>query len=502
MPLNRYLLFYMINSDFVKCLRVFTKAEQAAFELFLQSPYFTERKDVSRELLLTGYIFQVFNTQSAEADRLLTREQVYAMLYPTRTFNLQTLKNVTTSALNFAERFIEFERLKSSIRPTSTLTRLVYYFSEKFETEVAASYLKRLERARSERNSSEMLDFYQDWEAEHAKSGLMGLQTEIRDDMNNLQALKSLEVYYWVRRLDLMLSLFNQNNWVPIFDDAQVQAILRETEEALQKPWLAIPLLQIHLSAMQLLSSWDKVSDDLFDAYLHTLTEQENTLSSHHLERLEMIASNFCALNFKIPKYQDTLLELFRRKLSPERMKKHEFIPLSLFIFTIKAGTLFKQFDFVQEYIEVNRHRIIGPQASESYCQLAMAHFHFTQNEIPKARLLVLDLPNFSDNICKYFSKLLEVKIFYEGEPEDQTLFSTKLNNLRMAVVRENNMSDGRKAGYDNFVRFLTRLDRLRQKDRPSKVRLQELLAEIEQEKDLNERFWLNEKINELLQKA
>ena len=114
MPLNRYLFFYMINSDLVKCLRVFSKAEQTAFELFLQSPYFTERKDVSRELLLTGYIFQVFNTQAAESDRLLTREQVYAVLYPTRTFNLQTLKNVTTSALNFAERFIEFERLKSS----------------------------------------------------------------------------------------------------------------------------------------------------------------------------------------------------------------------------------------------------------------------------------------------------------------------------------------------------------------------------------------------------
>jgi len=493
----------MVNSDLIKCLRVFSKAEQAAFELFLQSPYFTEHKDVSRELTLVRHVFGVFNTQSeAGIDKFLGREQVYAVLYPTRQFNHQTLKNVTSSTLNFAERFIDYESLKSTIRPVGTHARLVYYFSNKVEIDVAESYLRPIERIRAGRNSSDLLDFFQDWEAEHAKSGLMGLRTDIRDDMNNIQALKSLEVYYWVRRLDLMLSVFNQMNWVSILNETEVNTILRETEEALQKPWLSIPLLQIHLSAMQLLRSWDKVPDGLFDAYLQTLTEQESTLSSYHLERLETIAINFCILNFKIPKYRETLLELFRRRLLPERLKMQEFVSSSSFMSTMKIGILAEQYAFVLEYIEVNRRRIIGPQASESYYQLALAHFHFTQNEIPKARHLVLDLPNFADNICKYFSKLLEVKIFYEGGIEDQSLFSSRLNNLRMAMVRENSMSDERKAGYDNFVKFMSRLDRLRQKDHPNKNRLQELLAEIEQEPDLNERLWINKKINELLDKA
>ena len=492
----------MINSDLVKCLRVFTKAEQDSFVLFLQSPYFTKPKDVSKELALAMYIFEIFNEQAEDADKLLAREQVYAVLYPDRPFNLQTLKNVTTLALNFAERFIEFEALKNTVRPVSNLTRQVYFFSEKFEPEIAASYLKRLERLRSERNSSEMLDFFQDWEAEHAKCGLAGLQTEIKDDMNILQALKSLEVYYWVRRLDLMLSVFNQLAWAPILDESQVKAILQETEEALKKTWLSIPLLQIHFAALQLLSSWDIVSDDLFDKYLQALKEQENTLSSYHLERLEGIAYNCCARNFKIPKYRDILLELFKRRLLPERLKKQEFVSSSWFIGMVKTGIVAKQYAFALEYIEVNRHHIIGPQASESYYQLALAYFHFSQNENSKARQLVLDLPNFSDHLCKYFSKMLEVKIFYEGGSVDQTLFDSRLNNLRMTVVRENNMSVVRKAGHNNFVRFLLRLDRLRQKPRPSKVRLQELLLDIEQEKDVNERFWLNQKINELLQKA
>ena len=156
----------------------------------------------------------------------------------------------------------------------------------------------------------------------------------------------------------------------------------------------------------------------------------------------------------------------------------------------------------VLNFIEAYRHRIIGPQKSEYYYQLGLAYFHFMQNDIPTARRLVLDLPNFLDNTCKYISKMLEVKIYYEDPPGEKTLFTARLNNLRMAVVRETNMVAKRKVGYDNFVRFLTRLDRLRQKANPNKVRLQELLLDIEQENHVNERIWLNQKINELLQKA
>jgi len=493
----------MINSDLVKCLRVFSKAEQAAFEFFLQSPYFTAEKDVSKELTLVMYIFEVFDEQEKEATKLLAREHVYAVLYPSRSFNLQTLKNVTSSALNFVERFIEYENLKNIIRPVGTHARLVHFFSDKAAIDVAESYLKRLERLRANRNSSDLIDFLQDWEAEYAKSHLMGLQTDVRDDMNNIQALKALDTFYWAWRLDLLLSVFSLMGWVPILEPEQVKAILQEAEEALQqKPWLATPLFRLHLSALHLLSSWNNPAEIVFDTFLKDLTEHETTLSAYHLGQLEEIAYNFCAHNYNIPKYREILFDLVQRRLSPARLRNERPVFSNMFISSVKTGVLAELYDSVLQFIEVNRHRIIGPQESEHYYKLALAYLHFTQNNISEARKLVLNLPNFLDNTCKYFSKMLEVKIFYEDDPSDQTLFATRLNNLRMTVVRENSMTVERRAGYDNFVKFLTRLDRLRQKPRPSKTRLLELLTDIEQDKNVNERIWLNKKINELLKKA
>lgn len=494
----------MIHSDLVKCLRVFSKAEQASFVLFLQSPYFTEPKDVSKELALARYTFEVFNEQAEEAEKLLAREQVYAMLYPARTFNLQTLKNVTTSTLNFAERFIDYENLKSNIRPVGTHARLVRYFTNKAEIEVAESYLKRLERARANRNSSDLLDFFQDWEAEYAKSVVMGLQTDVRDDMNNIQTLKALDSFYWVRRLDLLLSVFSLNGWAPILETEQVDAILKETDEAMrQKPWLASPLFRLHLSAMRLLIySGSSLDEEVFDAFLEDLSAHRDALCEHHLDRLENIAYNLCARKYSNPKYRVILFDLFQRRMTPARLQFAGPQMSNSFISLVKTGILGGYYALVLNFIEAYRHRIIGPQKSEYYYQLGLAYFHFMQNDIPTARRLVLDLPNFLDNTCKYISKMLEVKIYYEDPPGEKTLFTARLNNLRMAVVRETNMVAERKVGYDNFVRFLTRLDRLRQKANPNKVRLQELLLDIEQENHVNERIWLNQKINELLQKA
>ncbi|MEQ1745480.1 MAG: hypothetical protein ABMA02_08645, partial [Saprospiraceae bacterium] len=457
----------------------------------------SDGRDISKESVLIGYVVDVLSDAKKKGEQnRLAKEVVHASLFAGRPFNLNTFRNLLVSSLALVHEYIHTERLRSGVRPVGTQISIVQFFTEKGEIELANKYLQRLERTRSAKNSKDLTDFFLDLETEDYKSNLMAAQTEFKSDLNLLESLNSLEIYFWARRLDLYLSLFNVMGSAPIKSAEEIKAIIESSESALKKPWLDIPLFRLHLLAMRMLQSPGKTAEKFFSQFMAMLNKHKESFSEYHLARLEKTAFNFCSKNFNTPKYRDILFELHKTQLIREGAE----VPVVAitFLSNFKLGILGGQADLVRSYIERNRHQILGPQDSEHYYQFALACYYFSVGEIGLSREIVVTLPNFHDNGYKYFSKLLEIKIFYEGGSADSKLFHARLHGLRMTLDREKALSQEKWNGYDNFVKYALKLDRLRLAENLSEARTTKLLEDVETETELNERFWLKAKILEL----
>ncbi|MFN0016387.1 MAG: hypothetical protein ACKVU2_17740 [Saprospiraceae bacterium] len=484
----------MLNSDLVGNLRTFTKAEKNNLVLFLQSPYCTNGEDISKESALIRHVIDVLSdAKNTGGNDRLKKEVVHTHLFGNRSFNPNTFRNLQVSSLALIHDFIHAERQKNSTRQVGIQISLVQFFTEKGEIELASKYLQRMERTRSAKNSKDLTDFFLDLEAEDTKSSFMSAHTEIKDDINLLDALKSLETYTWARRLDLYLTLFSVLRSASIKSKEEIKAIIETTEASLQQPHLDIPLFRLHLLAMQMLDETGKTSDKFFASFMVELRMYRDSLSEYHLFRLEQTAYNFCVKNFNTPEYRDILFELHKSRLNLEPADAHV---LALeFLSNVKTGILGGQTDLVRSYIEKNRSQILGPQDAEHYYQFALAFYYFSIGEIGQSRKIVASLPNFYDIGYKYFSKLLEIKIFYEGGAGDRDLFLTRLHNLRMTLDREKSLNQEKRDGYINFLKYVLKLERLRLAEKPGKARLSKLLEDVEAEINMNERFWLKAKI-------
>ncbi|MBS1492550.1 MAG: hypothetical protein JST55_03510 [Bacteroidetes bacterium] len=85
-----------------RILSTLSKEEFAEFDRFINSPFFNRSKDLTKLFYAVNKYYPIFESPK------LTNENIYKKLYPGKTFNEGTIRNLFTDLGNLAERFLGF----------------------------------------------------------------------------------------------------------------------------------------------------------------------------------------------------------------------------------------------------------------------------------------------------------------------------------------------------------------------------------------------------------
>lgn len=491
----------ILHSDLYADLQAFSDVDKQRFLLFLKSPYFIGRKNVAAETALIQYLFGAMTEPEEVREDLLDREKVYQLLFPGRVFRVREMTQVLSDAIDLARAFVEIEMLQRNTNTVGRYGRLVDFFTEKGAAPVAIRYSKRLKRAQERNHSTDVHDFWENWQAESAMTRFATMLSDFRGDLNLQNAVKALETHYWIQRLDFLMALFNLKNFNAVLTEEIIDQMVAGIEQAADRPWSGTPLGQLCLDAMRMLYRPAAEKDAAFLTFFDRFYHLKAQVSPYHVMRFEALLFNFCIQRFHENKYEGYLLRLYENRIKPQMEGDLSSILAMEFLGVVKLGLLRDKLDFVQKFVEMARYKIRGLQPSEHYYLFGKASCLFAERKYEEARAAISAL-EFQDNFYKFFSKILEIKILYEGGEQEASLLDAQLHAFRMLASRDSSLSKDKANGYKNFHRYMSRLVSFRYEPRQFVQRLQETRAELEAEEDIYEQRWLLAKIEEILTAA
>ncbi len=488
----------MLHNELLATLRLLTPEEKKKLKWFVQSPYFFQGKVPEKEGQLIDLILKALSKGDAAVERLMP-QAIHKQIFGSGAFVEQTVHNLGSSAMKVVRQFIIAEIGLRQEREIGNNTRLLRYFSEKGVPELAKKYFQKLEQLTPGKNSNDEWDYWHIKEAADAKQLYRVLQVELKGDVGFMESIQALDHFFLVKRLTLLLALFNLHSMTPILADGEEEAFLAEIDQWADKPFFQDPVVQLGRKALDLFYYKEEQAEQAFASFMDLFRKYEKSLSLFYLRYYESLAYNFCMKWMRLKPYRELAIELFHRRLLPERQKPDETITCVDFLSLLKMAVYNREYELAEQFLENYRNRITGRHPSEEYYQFGLAFYYYEIGKYDEARKIIVQSP-VTEAYYKYFGKALEIKIFYAYGLEEAERVEDLLNNLKVTVSREHYLGKVMIAQNRNLANFGLRLNRLRCEPKPDKEKLRQLLSDVENEVPMSERRWLLQQIRQLLE--
>lgn len=198
-----------------------------------------------------------------------------------------------------------------------------------------------------------------------------------------------------------------------------------------------------------------------YDRMLFYLDQSLDRLPHDHQKDLYGFSSNYCIGRIMSghADYRLKLFELYQRGLSTgiiydNKGEIDEFVYKNV----VTLGTSLKEYDWTERFMEDNREKLPGRERDNAYA-LNKAQYLYSRKRYDEASRLLFTVSD-SDVKVHLARVLLEVRIAYDQLDQESAL--NLLENLRLYVLRNRNVSTKDKKGYNNFIRFTKQLVNLK----------------------------------------
>lgn len=290
-------------------------------------------------------------------------------------------------------------------------------------------------------------------------------QAEVnRRDTKEMQSmLDHLDRYYMVEKLRhacrLTANMMVMNTH---FDLLFVEPILNYLRTATGSKLLneqVEPSIDCYYHILLSLKEPDDISH--YDRMLFYLDESLERLPHDHRNDLYGFASNYCIGRIMSghADYRLKLFELYQRGLATgiiydNKGEIDEFVYKNV----VTLGTSLQEYDWTECFMEDNRERLPARERDNAYA-LNKAQYFYARKRYDEASRLLFTVSD-SDVIVHLARVLLEVRIAYDQHDQESAL--NLLENLRLYVLRNRNVSTKDKKGYNSFIRFTRQLVNLK----------------------------------------
>lgn len=436
----------MEKSKVISLLKSLNDKEWSGLEDFLASPFYNK----NLELLSLLRILRTWLTKEGVAPG--SRVDLSKALWPKQAYDAKTLTYALSNLNKLATHFLSLQKITD--RPLALELVAMEVFSERnLEKHYAAA--KRSVSDQLTVPTGDSFDFFRN----RARFAEIRDQHYVRQknrvfDIAIQQAAHDLDIYYYLRRLNLACSMLDR------------QQILKSVYEInISEPWIIHlksstvgqePIIRLYLDIYQMLR--EESEEAHFAQLIDNLEIYTDRISHYDLTEIYQFAINYCARKIRKGRepYVEEALKLYLTGIESRFLIIDGQLSPWTYANVIKLYLRQKKYEAAQHFIEK-----FLPYLPEAFQQNAyhynLAELFYYTKEPGKAQSHLIKV---AYNDLNYYlgARVLLAKIYYETEEEDA--LSSLLAAFMMFLQRNKELSHDLKQTYLNFCKILARIIR------------------------------------------
>ncbi|MBK9526472.1 MAG: hypothetical protein IPO39_17550 [Bacteroidetes bacterium] len=447
---------------------------------YLNSPFFNEEHELIN-------LLELFD-KSWQQDRSFPTDKVgiYTALFPRKKFNDKHYRYLISGLTKHLENFVTQKRMQQDPR-SFVLEKQKALLQRKCgkSFQFVTSEIKQILKTGTQ-DSGVLLAMHDSALAElEFKSSLKTRKASFTFD----SIIDDLDRFYVARKLQLVSEQINAQN--VIAGNSKIR-MLEEVKSIAEDPELAtIPSIELyHTVFLTLTESGNEIH---FEKLKQFLVEKGELFSIKEQKEVVQYLKNFCIKQINLGKteFVEKLFEIYKLSLHNKKILRSEFMSPWEYKNIVTIGLRMKEYNWVKKFID-DYNRFLEPTQQKNALVYNLANWHFFRAEFSETLKLFQEV-EFTDLYYQLDVRAILLKAYYSLG--DEETFYYHASAFRSFLSRNGLVSEYQRKIYRNFVRYVVRLMR----DSGNAKKLNQLLEEVREVRQIADFRWLEEKVFEEL---
>lgn len=436
----------MNKSKLISALRVLEEKELRSLRLFVASPYFNQKEELSR---LLEYLLGLWPGFDAKG---LDKEQAFSAVFPGAPYDDKQFRYLASNLYKLVEQFWVAEQQQQETLRNETL--LMDCLSERQLVKGFRQSHRRMEQYIRQEKARNSQYFLQELQWAEARERHFERQRLRQYDASIQKAADMLDRYYYLRRLRFACGMLDRQTIIKGDYDLNISS--HWLAHLQHQQFFGEPLIELYFTIFQALLDEDERAH--FDRLEAMLARHSSSISSESLKDIYLFAINYCARKIRQgeEEYVGRALQLYLDGIESEILLDNSYLSPWAFTNVVKLALRLRRYHWIEHFIQ--RYARSLPEAFREnalHYNLAELYYYTRRFEEAQERL---NRVAFSDMNYYLGARVLLAKIYYEAG-EMEPLISL-LAAFTIFLKRNKQISSGLKQTYLNFCGLLFRIVR------------------------------------------
>lgn len=480
----------MYSNKLIKALEGLTRKEMTRFYELVKSPYFNKHEDV---IILVAYFNQLY---PRFLEKTCERNKLFKSIFPGRNHDQKHLALLFTYTWRLFNQFLIQEQFKSNKLQQNIflLQSLRKNNDYRFYERILIDVEKHLTKRKIQNSEFSFHQFLVKSEAERFHTQLEKHET----DWSIQKKQNHLDHFYFAEKLKDACEMMMRSKILQVeYNYTMLEDIIKEIEKNIDQ-YNNIPSIIVYYQVFQMMT---KGTSNFYQDLVPILKKYEAFFPKVELESIYNYLQHFCMtkINTGDNSYLSELFQLYQMQLDAGLLIENDFLSEWHYKNIVTVALRLGELDWVKNFIEIYRDKL-DPEVAENAYRFNLAAYFYQVHQLENVLDLLVQV-EYTDIRYRVHAKSLLLRTYYDLNEYDA--FVSLTESFRQYLQRNNQISNSRREGFLNLVKFAKKAFQIKNsisisKSEKLRIELYKLLKDIGLAKTIFNQSWLNLKVEEL----
>lgn len=480
----------MYSNKLIRGLEGLNRKEMTRFYEFVQSPYFNKHEDVKKLVAYFNQLYPRFIEKTCE------RKKLFKSVFPKRKHDQKHLALLFTyswrlfNQFKVQEQFKKHEWQQNIFLLQSLRKKNDYRQYEKLLKEVESN----LSKSKIQNSDFSFHQFLVKSEAERFHTKL----EKHEKDWSIQQKQNHLDHFYFSEKLKDACEMIMRSKILQVeYSYQMLEDIIVEIERNIDQ-YKSIPSIIVYYQVFQMMT---KRTSNFYQDLIPILKKYEAFFPKEELESIYNHLQHFCMtkINTGDELYLSKLFQLYQMQLEAGLLIENNFLSEWHYKNIVTVALRLDELEWVKSFIEKYKDKL-DPEVAENAYRFNLAAYFYQTHQLENVLDLLVQV-EYTDIRYRVHAKSLLLRTYYDLN--EYEAFVSLTESFRQYLQRNTQISDSRREGFMNLVKFTKRAFQLKNsfsiiKSDKLNLEIHKLLKDIALANTIFNQSWLNMKLEEL----